>query len=46
MNRLEIFYEQLTNAVENGTISEEEARDEWRYAKEEAAREMDNEWED
>lgn len=39
MTLLDILYEKLTDAVESGILTEEEASDEWRWAKEQAAME-------
>jgi len=41
MTLLDIIYEKITDAVEKGILTEEEARDEWRWAKEQVMREMD-----
>ena len=40
MTLLDILYEKITDAVEDGILSEEEARDEWMWTKEEIIREM------
>ena len=44
MTDLDRIYEALTDAVDNGEISEQEAADEWRYAKEEFWREVNNDY--
>ena len=41
MTLLDILYEKITDAVENGILTEEEACDEWRWTKEQVMREMD-----
>lgn len=39
MTLLDIFYEKLTDAVESGILTEEEAYDEWLWTKEQVVME-------